>query len=79
MDSVEATDLDCPVCGAVGRHVCTGGMYLKFSDGELVPVVLPAEIVVTPWAHMVPLGATIPEARAVFRARLIKSFPRDAG
>lgn len=75
MNSIEATDLDCPVCHAVGRHVCTGGIYLKFSDGELVPVTLPPEIV-TPWAHMVPLGATIPQAKAVFKARLIKSYPR---
>lgn len=74
MNSSEPTDLDCPVCSAVGRHQCTGGTYLKFSDGELVPVTLLADVI-TPWAHMVPLGKSKDEAKALFRARLLKSYP----
>ena len=67
-------DLECPVCAAVGRHRCPGGLYLRFSAGELVPVQLPAEVV-TPWPHMVPLGTPPERARAVFRERLIRACP----
>jgi hypothetical protein len=70
------TDLDCPVCKAVGRHQCPGGTYLRFDNGELVPATLPSTVI-DPWAHMLPVGSTVAEARALFRARLIKSFPRE--